>query len=297
MMKTTYLGLVALGLASAASAQVPEAPARPWVLKGTLSASQTADGDDAVLGAGSLSLERSFSNGWAGVSIGAAGGEAAPPPLLTLTVVDQSSLQTAAWVGGTFGTYDLTFSVGYGRQSLDGEATVASGSAPAILAGRSFGFDAEVKAANIAVSVSRSFGEAWTLTPALGVSYDRSESEQSARLRTPSAAPIRIENTAEGYTGSLGATVSGPLNDWLTASFGAVGYTTDNGAAQSFQFGRFDNARALQPEPEGSAQWVELSAGLSWPIGDRVSLSGTAGTTVGRDSDTAFAALSFGLQF
>lgn len=291
------MGLAALSLAGAAAAQTPEEPSRPWFLSGSLSASQAADGEDVAVSAGSISLERSFDGAWAGASIGASQGEAAPPPLLALTVADQSSLQTAAWVGAVVGAYDVTVSVGYGRQSLDGDAAVASGSAPAVLAGARFGFDAEVTAASIGLSVSRSFGDTWSFTPAFGVRYDSSESEISARLQTPGAAPVQIESTAEGTTGSLGVTVSGPVNDQLTVSFGAAGYATDNGAAQTFQFGRFDGARPFQPEQEGSAQWGELSAGLSWPLSGRVSFSATAGTTVGRDADTAFGAFSLGMRF
>lgn len=297
MSRLLAASLVAASLASTATAQTAQGAELPWLISGNVSVARTGDSGEPVLRAGALAVERSLGLGRIGFSIGASEGDASPPPQIALTTLSASTFQASAWFSSAVGDYDWTFVGGYGRQTFEGVATVSSAIAPPSPQGLAAAIDSEVTSGSIAVVVSRMFGETWKLTPSIGVSYDTTEGRQNARLANLSSAGGTVLSSAEAITGSFGLYVSGPLNDRLTLTGGGVFYATDNGAAQSFRFGRENGARPIAAQSGDAAQWGELSVGLSWLLSETTDLSLGAGSTIGRDTETAFASLGAGLRF
>ncbi len=269
--------------AAVLTASAPDAAlAQSWSAQLTASASQ-ADGDNApLLSGGALALERRFDNhAWVGVSVGASRGETIAPEIDA--ALDQEALNASVWWGAPVGAFDVSVSVDYIEQRLDGGFSLPGGGVFV---------DGEVRTLAGAVMLARSFGEDRTLTPSLQLSHAQTDAEYTLAA-AGGGVFADIEEDASGLTAAARLDGEAPAGEGLTFSGGVAFLATNEAAAQTYA----RNGQPRQRQDEGAAQWGEAYLGAEFASGQASSISLQAGATIGRDQDEGFATVSFGWRF
>jgi hypothetical protein len=256
------------------------AAAQDWTASLSAGASQ-ADGDSApLIGSGAASLERRFERTWIGGALGVSGGETNVPEIDA--AIDQVGVFASLWWGTALGAYDIVIGADYTDEQLDG--SFAAGAADIAV-------DGEAQTVGVSVSIERTLGDARTLTPSLTLSYSQTEADFTLETATASALVAR---TASGL--ALGARVDGaaPIAARARAVGGLAFIAAENAAAQSTVRA---GGQARQRQGEGAAQWGEAYVGLEVDVSEAALVSASVGSTVGREQEEAFGALSLTWRF
>lgn len=268
---------VAVLLACAPSA----AAAQSWSATITGSGSQADADDSPMVSASSVSIERRFETSWIGGALAFAQGETNVPEIDAS--IDQESVQAGLWWGVRLGAYDLTLGVDVIDEQLDGGFSVL---------GTDIAVDGDTASTGISATLSRTFGEARTLTPSFTLSY--AETETDLALESSGGATARISSTANGLTGAAQLDGATPLAQGVALLGGLAFIATDEAAAETSSL---SSGSARQRQDEGAASWGEAFVGLEWAASDAASISASIGSTIGREQEEAFCSVSLGWRF
>jgi hypothetical protein len=272
-MRAAYIAVLLACAPGAAAAQ-------SWTLTTTASGSQ-ADGDDSpFIGGASVSLERDFDANWLGASIGFTEGEATIPEVDAS--IDQQSVDASLWWGAELGEYDLTIALNYTRQDIDGGF---------VLGGTAFAADGETASAGVSLTLSRTFGDDSTLTPSVTISHSETDTDLVWSAGGPG---IAISESASGLSGAVRLDGAAAMGEGASVLGGIAYIATDDAAAQTFAGSR---GWTRQREDEGAADWGEAYIGLELELSQASVLSGSIGSTIGRDEEEAFGAISLSWSF
>lgn len=240
-----------------------------------------ADGDNAPLvSSGSITLERQLGDHRIGGSLGASQGETSVPEIDA--ELDEETVFGSVWWGRDAGAFDLTLGAEYADQQLDGALT---------LGGADVSVDGTTRTIGVFASVGRTIGEERTLTPSLTLSYSDTETELALRSGGPD---VIVSETASGLALSAALDGVAPVGDRASVFGGVAFIAVDDAAALNSVNAR---GQARQRLESGAAQWGETYAGLELAIGAAAFVSGSIGTTIGRDQEERFASASFGWRF
>lgn len=240
-----------------------------------------ADGDNAPLvSSGSISLERQLGDHWVGGSLGASQGDTSVPEIDA--ELDEDSFFGSLWWGRNAGPVDLTLGADYTDQQLDGGLT---------LGGVDVSVDGETRTLGVFASVARTIGEERAFTPSLTLSYSKTETELTLAA---AGSDVIVSQTASGL--ALNAALNGvaSVGDRVSVFGGVAFIAVDDAAALNSVNTRGEARQRLE---SGAAQWGETNAGVELAIGAAAFVSGSIGTTIGRDQEERFANASFGWRF
>jgi hypothetical protein len=304
LMKIKLFSSLVLAGAFAAGPSFADDLAPRWTLgvSGSLTQTESARDDDPANKSGAVSLERHFSNGSAGLSLGASGGEEAIPSLLSVT--DTSAFDASAWIGWALGPVDVQVGAIYGRQTLDG---VARGAAdrpnvvnrlPAQLRGRSLTVDGDRTTTGASITASRTFGDEVNVTPSVTISYAKTETEGQARGAQSNDPIVGLQDKQSGTTGSIGVTFGRNLGAGVTGSFSLAAVATDNAAAETLIAGRSVSGLVRRtPGEAGGDEWGEVNGALTFQLQERTALALSLSASVGRDEDDVSGGVSLSQSF
>lgn len=289
ILKKVVIAFLAGGVVAPAQAETPE---RPWTVALNGSAAQDSEASQQTTGSGSVSLQYDFGDVQLGGSIGASTANVAVPDVLN--VVKASSINSSVFASTAVQGFNLAATLGYGRQSLDATATAAP-KAIAAIANRSVQLNGSITSISVGATVGRSFGERLSVTPSIGVSYDSTKTDGSARLPNGPGNGSGAAKTDSGVTFTGGIDLSYKISDSFSVGGAATFVAASNAAAARFS-NRRGGAFLQQPQiAAGSEQWGELSGISILALSKALSLSASVGTTVNLPSRQTFG--SAGLSF
>jgi hypothetical protein len=275
-MRAAYIALLVVCAPGAAAAQ-------SWTVTASASGSQ-ADGDESPFyGGGGLSIERSFDTTWVGGALGFTGGDANVPELDAS--IDQNSIDASVWWGASLGDYDLTLGVNYTRQELDGAFA---------LLGANIDVDGDTTSTGVAATLARTFGDEATLTPSLALGYSNTETDLT--YTAGGGGSLDVSESADGFGGAVRLDGAAPIGDRVVLLGGLAFVATDNASAQTYAGGG-ERSWSRQRDDEGSASWGEVNVGLELELTESSFLSGSLGSTIGRDQEETFGSLSLSWSF
>lgn len=257
------------------------AAAQNWTATITGSGSQADADNSPMVSASSVSIERRFETSWIGGALAFSQGETNVPEINAS--IDQESIQASLWWGTSLGAYDLTLGIDHTDEQLDGGFTFS---------GADIAADGDTRTTGVSATLSRTFGEASTLTPSFSLSYAETETELA--LESGGGATANVSSTANGLTGAAQLDGSTPLAQGLALQGGLAFIATDEAAAESSSF---NSGSVRQRQEEGAASWGEAYVGLEWAASESAFVSASLGSTIGRDLEEAFGSVSLGWRF
>ncbi|MBY0421838.1 MAG: autotransporter domain-containing protein [Parvularculaceae bacterium] len=254
---------------SPAAAETQDGERSGWTVSAGYGRVVTSDSGVSGSPSWSGSIERTLGQGYLGVAGGVSSRTTAFASIPDPVRVDGWS--AGVYGGRSFGPFDGSLSLDYGRESAD---------VVALVRGRSFNVAASTEFLSAGGGLARSFGGTTRLTPSGSVYWSRTVSRAEGPAGFASA-----QSRNDGVVGSLGLGLATDVSSRLTLSVGAAAVASSNAAAVYRLSGRRSTTAPQTFGSAGADAWGEISVGAGVALG-AVNLSAGAVATVGLPEDT-----------